>query len=144
MNGTQAIALVGSILLSIGVFFPILEIPMIGNVSYFSEGEGLGFYVLIVGVIALGLSFTKQSVLLLLSGITGLGFVAYSLIVAAMGLDNANRHYEESAYSALSGGMEVTLSFGWIVMIAGAVMIIIGSLSQMGGKKPVGAPVVEA
>ena len=53
MNTKKMLGLIGSITLFIGVFAPIVSIPLIGNANYFRNGQGDGTIVLILAVVSL-------------------------------------------------------------------------------------------
>jgi len=53
MDKRQVFGLIGSILLFIGVFTPIISIPIVGNMDYFQNGKGDGTIVLVLAVISL-------------------------------------------------------------------------------------------
>ena len=40
MNTKQILGLIGSIVLFIGVFTPIVSVPIMGNMNYFQNGKG--------------------------------------------------------------------------------------------------------
>ena len=60
MNTKQLLGLIGSIVLFIGVFTPIVSVPIMGNMNYFQNGQVDGTIVLIFAVISLVLVLAKK------------------------------------------------------------------------------------
>lgn len=60
MKAKQLLGLIGSIVLFIGVFTPIVSIPLIGEMNYFQNGKGDGTIVLILAVISFILVLAQQ------------------------------------------------------------------------------------
>src|ERR1043165_399933 len=50
------LGIAGSLVLFVGVFTPIVSMPVVGNVNYFQNGEGDGVIVLILALISLVLT----------------------------------------------------------------------------------------
>ncbi len=48
MNTRQLLGLLGSALLFIGVFLPLVSIPLLGSLNYFQNGRGDGVFVLLL------------------------------------------------------------------------------------------------
>lgn len=59
-NNRHVVGLIGSLLLFIGVFCPIVSAPIIGNINYFQNGKGDGVLIIILVGISLALTFRKQ------------------------------------------------------------------------------------
>ena len=53
------LGLLGSLILALGVFMPIVRFPVVGSVNYFGNGEGDGVLVLLLAVVSLGLCLRK-------------------------------------------------------------------------------------
>ncbi len=69
-NGTkQLLGLIGSVVLFVGVFAPIVSIPIMGNMNYFQNGKGDGTIVLVLAVISLILVLLKKFKGLWLTGL---------------------------------------------------------------------------
>ena len=47
------LGLIGSVVLFIGVFAPIVSVPIMGNINYFQNGQGDGMIILVLAVISL-------------------------------------------------------------------------------------------
>jgi hypothetical protein len=56
----QILGLAGSVALFIGVFTPIVSLPVVGNMNYFQNGRGDGVIVLVLAVVSLILVLIKR------------------------------------------------------------------------------------
>ena len=52
METKQIIGLLGSIVLFIGIFVPLVNIPIIGNITYFLNGEEDSIFILVMVIIS--------------------------------------------------------------------------------------------
>ena len=60
MRTRHSLGLIGSVALILGVFAPILSLPIVGSVNYFSNGSGDGTIVLLVALISLLLTLRRR------------------------------------------------------------------------------------
>ena len=72
------IGIIGSFLLIIGVFSPIISAPIIGTFNYYLNGQGPGVIVLIIAIISLGITYFRKYVWLIITGFGSLGIILYS------------------------------------------------------------------
>ena len=126
----QLIGTLGSILLIVGVFTPILSAPILGNMNYFQNGEGDGTIVLILAVISLILVFGKKYKGLWFTGLGSIGVLLFtfinfqsrmSQIIAYMELELADNPLRSLADIAIQS---VQLQWGWALLIVGSALII--------------------
>src|SRR6266508_2104667 len=60
MARKQMLGLVGSLIMFVGVFTPIISVPIVGNMNYFQNGKGDGVIVLALAIVSLILTITKR------------------------------------------------------------------------------------
>lgn len=130
MNTKQLLGLMGSIVLFIGVFTPIVSVPIIGNINYFRNGEGDGTIVLILAVISLILVLAKKYNGLWFTGTGSLVVMLFTFVnfqtkmsqaKADMKLDLADNPFRDLADIAMQS---VQLQWGWALLIVGSALII--------------------
>ena len=130
MKTKQLLGLIGSIVLFIGVFTPIVSIPIMGNMNYFQNGKGDGTIVLILAVISLILVLTKKYKGLWFTSIGSLGVMLFSFInfqskmsqvKADMDSELADNPFRGLADMAMQS---VQLQWGWALLIVGAALVI--------------------
>ena len=56
----QILAILGALLLFVGVFLPIVSMPIVGSLNYFHNGQGDGTIVLVLAVISIILATTRR------------------------------------------------------------------------------------
>jgi len=80
----KALAAAGSLLLAIAPFAPMVSAPIFGRITLFQQGKGDGVVLLIVALVALGLSLAGRYGFLWVSGALGLfevGHLFYFFII---------------------------------------------------------------
>jgi len=130
MSTKQLLGIIGSIVLFVGVFMPIIRFPIVGNMNYFQNGKGDGTIVLILAVASLVLVLAKQYRGLWLTGIGSLGVMLFTFVNFQMKMSEVKANMElELAGNPFRGFADmalqsVQLQWGWPVMIVGAGLII--------------------
>lgn len=133
MNSKQLIGLMGSIVLFIGVFAPIVSIPIMGNLNYFQNGKGYGTIILVLAAISLVLVLAKKYKGLWFTGIGSLGVMIYTLVNFYLEMSQLKAYTEsELADNPFSGLADmaigsIQLQWGWALLVVGAVLVIISA-----------------
>jgi hypothetical protein len=130
MNTKHMLGLIGSIVLFIGVFAPIMSVPIVGNINYFRNGEGDGTLILILAVVSLVLVLTKKYNGLWFTGVGSLAVLAFTFINFQTKMADMKSKME----SQLSGNpfrgladvamQSVQLQWGMALLIVGAGLVI--------------------
>lgn len=130
MNTKQVLGLIGSIILFIGVFTPIVSVPIMGNMNYFQNGEGDGTIVLVLAVISLILVLAKKYKGLWFTGIGSLGVMLFTFINFQSEMSQAKADMESELAGNPFRGLadmamqSVQLQWGWALLIVGAALVI--------------------
>ncbi|MGA3209542.1 MAG: hypothetical protein ABSE05_17170 [Syntrophales bacterium] len=127
MNKKQIIGLIGSAILFMGVFAPVVSLPLIGNQNYFEAGEGRAFIVLIIAVISLIVVIITQKydAALLFTGIGSLSVILYSLVKFLKGIPEMTSGMESELEGNASMAMQLfQIQWGFAVLILGALLLI--------------------
>lgn len=126
----QMLGLIGSILLVIGVFSPIVSAPIMGNMNYIQNGRGEGIIVLVLAATSFVLTLTNHYKGLWLTGVGSLGVMLFtfinfqskmSQINAEMGGQLAGNPFRGLADVVVQS---VQLQWGWAFLIVGAALLI--------------------
>ena len=80
MKPRQVVALIAGIALIIGPFCPIVSFPIVGDMTYFKNGEGDGTIVVALGVVTLILGAMRMYILLWLTGVGSVGMATYTFL----------------------------------------------------------------
>ena len=132
-NSIRAIGLLGSFLLFVGVFMPVISVPIVGNLNYFQNGRGDGTIILALSVVSIVLIFSRAYRGLWLTGIASLGLLGFTFVNFHIKMSDARQQMErELAGNPFRGladlAMEsVQLQWGWAVLVVGAVLVIIAA-----------------
>ena len=124
------LGLIGSIVLFIGVFTPIVSVPMMGNINYFQNGKGDGSIILLFAVISLILVLTKRYNGLWFTGIGSLGIMLFTFINFQLKMSQAKAdmgsELEGNPFRGLAdmAMQSVQLQWGWAILIVGAALLI--------------------
>jgi hypothetical protein len=130
MGTKQILGLIGSIILFIGVFTPVLSIPIMGNITYFQNGKSEGTIVLVLAVVSLILVLAKKYRWLWITGLGSVAVIALTFfnyqmkmsdMKAKMGANLAGNPFKGLAEMAMQS---VQLQWGWAMLIVGAGLVI--------------------
>ena len=133
MNTKQMLGLVGSVVLFIGVFAPIVSVPIVGNINYFQNGQGDGMIILVLAAISLILVLMERYKALWFPGSASLALMLFTLVnfqtkmsqfKADMELELADNPFRGLADMAISS---VQLQWGWALLVVGAALVIISA-----------------
>ena len=125
MSKGQVFALVGSGLLIFGVFAPIVSAPLIGNLTYFRNGEGDGTIILVLGVVSAVLAFTRKFRFLWYTAVASAAVLIFTFVNFKMKMADVTKDMHNSlADNPFSGLGElalqsIQLQWGWGVLILG-------------------------
>lgn len=103
MEKRQLWGIAGSIILFVGVFTPIISMPIVGSMNYYNTAKGSGVLLLLFAVASLILVIKKMYKFLWVIVVTGYSLVLGKL--AVLMLDS------------------VQLQWGWAVLMAGPMLI---------------------
>jgi len=129
----QTFGLIGSVMLFIGVFTPLISLPIVGSTNYFMNGRGDGTIVLILAVISFLLVLTKKYKGLWFTGFASLGVMFFTFVNFQSKMSEAKATMQAQLAGNPFAGLgdlamqSVQLQWGWTILIIGAVLIISGA-----------------
>jgi hypothetical protein len=131
MENRFGLGIVGSLVLMLGVFVPIVHIPIVGSQNYFQNGHGDGVIILMLALLSLLLTIGRKFrglvatslISLALLGFTFLNFQARLAHVRAQ----MNEQLADNPFRGLGEAMlgSVQLQWGWVVLLVGAVLLLL-------------------
>ena len=130
MNTKLLLGVLGSSILFIGVFMPIISIPVVGGRNYFQNGRGDGAIVLLLAVLSLGLVISKRYKALWGTGLASLSVMSFSFfnVWSIMSQDSTELKskfmadpFEGLAELAMQSAQ---LEWGWAVLMIGVVSVL--------------------
>ena len=136
MDNRYGLGLVGSIALVMGVFSPLISLPVVGNLNYFENGQGDAVVVLLVAVIALIATFRREYKYIGYLGVAALIVIAFTFVNVQLKMSAAREEMTSSLsgnpFDGLAEAMAGTiqLQWGWAVLGSGAILLAAAGASQ--------------
>jgi len=130
MDTKQIIGLVGSALLFVGVFAPILNMPIYGSVNYFQNGKGDGVAIIVLSILSVFSILDKKYYWLWVTGLISLGFLLFSFLDIQAKLDALKQGVAtDLAGNPFAGIVQlavrsIQIQWGWALLVLGSVLII--------------------
>lgn len=131
MDNKQLLGILGSVMLGIGVFMPLISLPVVGSINYFHNGKGDGVFVLVFAFISLLLVLSHRyrglwvtsllSAALLLFSVTRFQW-GMSELKADMSTELAGNPFRGIADVAVAS---IQLQWGLGVMVIGLTLLIV-------------------
>lgn len=135
----KMLGVIGSVLLFIGVFMPIVSVPIMGNMNYFQNGKGDGVAIIVLAVASLLCTLSNKYSGLWLTGIgslvvMGITFYQFQSKMAeaksAMESQLAGNPFRGLADAAMQS---VQLQWGWAILLVGvAAIMVTAKIGQKG------------
>ena len=129
MDRRQVLGVAGAATLFVGVFLPIVSLPIVGAQNYFQNGRGDGTILLFIAGVALLATLAKRFAWVSIAGIVSLALLAYTFIAfrsriaemrAAMDRDLADNPFKGIGEAMMQS---VQLQWGWAVLVVGALLL---------------------
>lgn len=127
----QILGIAGSVVLFLGVFTPIVSVPIAGSFNYFRNGTGDGVIIIILAAVSAILAFRQEFKGLVIAGALSLGMLAFTFINFHYRMNEARSAVDRSnPFSGISDAMidMVQIEWGWAVLIFGSFMLIAAGL----------------
>lgn len=130
IDARMILGLGGVALVFLGVFMPIVSLPIVGTVNYFNNGKGDGVMLLALALISALLVAVKRYRGLLATGGASAAMLAYSFLALTQRLAEAQASLESSlagnpfAGLAQAAMQSVQIQWGWAVLVLGALLIL--------------------
>lgn len=133
MENRQLVGLAGALVLFVGVFAPLVSVPIMGSMNYFQNGKGDGVVILVFAGISVLLCLTRRYKGLWLTGAGSIAVLLFTFVnfqnklggmKAQMDRDLAGNPFRGLADVAVQS---VQLQWGWAVLIVGAVILMIAA-----------------
>ena len=128
------LALAGAALLVVGVFLPIVSMPIVGSINYFNNGRGDSIVVLALAAAAAALALTRKFRLVIVAGLASLALVTYTLFRLISGISSARAEMEKSMAGNPFKGLgdaflsSIQVQWGWLPLVAGSFLVLAAGL----------------
>lgn len=126
MKKNQIIGSIGVALLAIGVFLPMITLPLVGSVNYYSNGQGDGILILGIVIVSVILLIMKKMKGLIITGILSFVMVAFTFIQLKSSLNELL--YGDEMGELFSEFIKIDYGIGWIVLVVGSILLLVAGL----------------
>lgn len=124
------LGVVGSVVLFIGVFSPVISVPIIGNVNLFQNGSGIGIVVLALAGVSFVLTLMRVFSGLWFTGLASLAIMGITFFNLQIGISEAKYKMDaELQGNPFRGLADVAMlatqfQWGWAVLVVGAGLVV--------------------
>ncbi len=132
-NTKLILGLLGSLILFLGVFTPIVSFPIIGNINYFHNGKGDGVYILGLATISIILILYNKYKGLIVTGLVSIGVLLYTFYKLQNISSEMTSKQEELANIPLGNFLNIAtqsiqIQWGFAVLFIGAVFLLASAM----------------
>jgi hypothetical protein len=137
LNSRQMIGIVGSVILFVGVFAPIIGIPNLGSSNYFQAGMCNGIAIFLLAIASAILSIKGFFKGLWFTGLASFGILVITLFNIRSGMaeyeefirtNKAARELNQMLNQAMGADTgQLQFQWGWVVLVAGAATILVAA-----------------
>jgi hypothetical protein len=126
----QLLGLIGSAVLFVGVFAPIISLPIVGNMNYFQNGKGDGTIILVLAVISFIVVLLKMFCVLWFTGLGSIALLVFAFVNFQKIFTDINTQTGTELAGNPFGGLadmamqSVQIQWGWALLIIGAILLI--------------------
>lgn len=126
----QLVGLVGGVILLLGVFLPIVSMPIAGSISVFSSGRVDGYILLGLAIISLILAFINNIKPLRITGGISLLIVVIDFIYLLYKLNSIKGDVSDKLKGNPFGGMAeammstIQIQYGWVFLFIGSLLLV--------------------
>ncbi len=133
----QILGIIGAIFLLVGVFAPMVKIPLAGTISFFENNKFTGILIVILALVSLFFVFIRRFRILWLSGILTLAVMGYTAWEAQKPLSSIKSKTSKILGEKLTNKITdkitdkamdyVHIQWGLIFLILGLILIFISA-----------------
>ncbi len=135
-NTGQWLGVIGSIILFVGVFTPIVSLPIVGNINFFNNGKSDGVIILFMAILSLTLVLVRKYKLLLISGAFTLSILFYTFMKLQVATSEAKSSLDSNFKGTIFNGLgemaanAIQIQWGWALLIVGSGLVIASALNN--------------
>jgi len=139
VNKHQTIGLIGSGLLIVGAFLPVVSVPILGAQTLFQNGEGDGSVILVLAVVSVVLVILERMRGLFITGGLSLLLLVVSFFTLRSRISDIKNQLsielEDNPFKELAqtGVDLVQAQYGWGVLLMGTILLIVAAYLGVGG-----------
>ncbi len=134
LHAPMILGLLGSALLLLGVFLPLISAPIIGGMNYVMNGRGDGMILLVLALASFWLTISRRIDVLKYMGGTSLAVMLFTFVNLQIKLHDLRKKMdgdlEGNPFRGLADAATQTiqLQYGWAVLLIGVCLLIGASI----------------
>lgn len=139
MDKRQLFGIIGCFVLFVGVFAPMVSVPIVGSINYFQNGKGDGTIVMALAGLSLLAVLVRKYGWLWFTGLGTLSMIGFTFLNFQSRMSSAKadmaRELEGNPFRGLGdlAMQSVQMQWGWGVLLTGALMLLIAAGMKEGG-----------
>jgi hypothetical protein len=132
----QPLAFIGSALLFIGVFCPVVSVPIMGQMNLFQNGKGDGTIILVLAAASALIAVLKRFRFLWVTGGGSLGLLIFTFIHFQLKLSEMKSQMTSDLHDNPFAGLadlaiqSVQIQWGFALLILGSVLVMAAAAIQ--------------
>ena len=139
-NKRLVLGLGASICMLIGALCPVATLPIVGGISYVSNGRGDGVFIVCLSLVSVFFVLTNRYKLMRFVGVSSLTLMSFTLSRFQFAISDAKSSMAELGDNPFRGLAESVvgsfgLGWGWLLLISGAVSILVASFVDYDDQK---------
>ncbi|MFN3389833.1 MAG: hypothetical protein ACK40O_12985 [Allosphingosinicella sp.] len=135
MSESRTIAMIGAVLILLGVFLPLFTVPFFGSVTYFENSRGAALVLIALALGAAALAATQRTRHVAWIGLAALGVMIGTFIRARARLEEMREGLGDGLRGDLLRAIAdravdaVRPQWGWAVLALGAAMLVFAGVA---------------
>ena len=127
--------LAGALLMLLGVFLPLANVPILGSINYIQSGKGDGTIILGLALVIAALVICGLRLPAVFVGMAAGAVMLYTLVRLIKAFSEVQANAADLAKTNPFGGLAVAfvnsagLGWGWLPLLGGAALVVGGGLS---------------
>lgn len=123
------LVLAGAVLLTIGVFMPLVSAPYVGAVTFVTSGDSPRVVMFAMGIGALVLGLAGQARHAIWPGLLALAAIGYGFFTIQRKIGDLDGRFGDNVIGRLVNKATDSIHYegGWIILLMGGVLVVIGA-----------------
>lgn len=139
-NKRLVLGLGASICMLVGALCPVATLPIVGSITYVSNGRGDGVFIVCLSLVSVFFVLTNRYKLMRFVGVSSLTLMSFTLSRFQFAISDAKSAMAELGDNPFRGLAESVvgsfgLGWGWLLLISGAVSILVASFVDYDDQK---------
>lgn len=126
LSKKQILGFTGAAILVIGVFMPVVSLPIVGSINYYNNGNGDGLLIIVFAIISAIVVYIKKYPWLYATAAASLLVIAYDFLNVQSKISDLRQQFGDNVYSNLILN-SIQMQWGWAVLVIGALLLIVAT-----------------